>query len=240
MRKAPGKGPFLGTRSPSFDGHGSRCRSWGQARSTGLWCTPCRRSVTTVTVPDAPILNARGQPWTSRGRRNLAWVGSGFGNGGVTPPGRYERRRGCIGSDEHHDTFWMSDWRRLLAHLRHAGAISPNAYEVGSHLADFSNERGEHTWPSQATIGKRLERSASTVGRALAELRAAGVVEWDHRFEGPTNEIPRPHPTSNMYEFRIPLELARAANLKRRIQRMTKRRPQRRPGGHRSGRSPGP
>ena len=172
---------------------------------------------------------SRGRP---RGRRNLAWAGTGLGNGGVAAPGHYQRRRGCLGPDNNHDAFWLSDWRRLLDHLRQTGAISPNAHAVGNHLAGFSNERAEHTWPSQATVGARMDRSPSTARRAMAELRAAGVLEWDHRFEGPTNEIPRPHPTSNMYEFRIPLELARAANLKRRIQRMTKRRPPRRPSHH--------
>src|SRR4051794_37248218 len=105
-----------------------------------------------MTVPHAPPLNARGQAGTSRGLRNVAWAGTGLGNGGVSAPGRYPRRRGCIGSDQGHDTFWLSDWRRLLAHLRDLGAISPNAYEAGSHLADFSNERAEHTYPSQATV----------------------------------------------------------------------------------------
>ena len=65
-----------------------------------------------------------------------------------------------------------------------------------------------------------MDRSTSTAHRALAELRAVGLLEWNHRFEGPTHDNPRPHPTSNLYEFVIPNQLAKEAGLTKRLQRL--------------------
>ena len=96
------------------------------------------------------------------------------------------------------------DWLKLLAHLQSHARITPIDVSVGVALATFSNDTGEHVWPSQAVIGERCGRSASVVGRSLATLRAHGLLEWEHRFNGPTNDNPLPSATSNLYEFRLP------------------------------------
>src|SRR4051812_42603024 len=138
-----------------------------------------------------PRTNARGNPWRSIGRRNLAAAGTGLGNGGVTPPGHYLRRRDCLGPDRH-DNRWRMDWLKLLSYLLSEGRISAVDAGVGVALSTFSNDTGEHIWPPQAAIGQRCGRSASVVQRSLAVLRRHGLLEWEHRFIGPTNDNPQP------------------------------------------------
>src|SRR3954451_1856518 len=100
-----------------------------------------------MTVTASPLTNARGTPWTSRGRRNLGCAGSGLGNGGITAPGTYQRRKGSVGPDERHDSYWRHDWRIVLAYARDQQLISPNAYAVGSHLGDRSDDKAHHAYP---------------------------------------------------------------------------------------------
>ena len=177
-----------------------------------------------MTTTTRPRTNARGNPWASRGRRNLTAAGSGLGNGGVTPPGHYTRRRDCLGP-ERHDNRWRMDWLKLLGHLLSEGRITPIDAGVGVALSTFSNDTGEHVWPSQATIGQRCGRSASVVQRSLAVLRGHGVLEWEHRFNGPTNDTPRPTATSNLYEFRLPRELLDEVGLRKKKRRAPGRHP---------------
>lgn len=158
-----------------------------------------------------PRLNSRGHPCTSVGRRNAASIGSGRGNGGVLPP-QYERRRDSVG-DDRHSKMWRRWWLRVIGHLRDRGDLSVVDFAVLSALADFSSESGSHVWPSQATIGLRIGRSASTVNRSLCRARELRVVNWDHRFEGPTNEYRGVKGTSNLYEFLIPEDLATEMNI---------------------------
>src|SRR3954454_22053802 len=102
-----------------------------------------------MTTVEQPRTNARGNPSTSVGRRNLTAAGTGLGNGGVTPPRRYQRRRDCLGPDRH-DNRWRMDWLKVLTHLQSDGRIGPILAAVGAALASFSNDTGEHVWPSQA------------------------------------------------------------------------------------------
>jgi len=177
-----------------------------------------------MTTTARPRTNARGNPWTSKGRRNLAAAGSGLGNGGVVPPGHYIRRRGILGPGRH-DNRWRLDWLKLLSHLLSESRITPIDAGVGVALSTFSNDTGEHVWPSHATIGQRCGRSPSVVGRSLATLRAHGLLEWEHRFNGPTNETPRPTATSNIYEFLLPRELLDEVGLRKKKRRDAGRHP---------------
>lgn len=78
------------------------------------------------------------------------------------PPGRYERRRGCIGNGRH-DKFWRTHWLACVTHLLATGRIDITAHGVASAVATMSNAKAEHEYPSQATIGEDCKRSASTV-----------------------------------------------------------------------------
>lgn len=50
-------------------------------------------------------------------------------------------------------------------------------------------------WPSHATIATEASCSVATVKRALAELKAAGVIEWRHRSDGKGGQV------SNVYRL---------------------------------------
>lgn len=174
----------------------------------------------TTTPPAAAVvpLNNRGRPCTSIGRRNAAAIGSGLGNGGVVPPGRYERRRDCVNHDPRGNPRFREQWRRCLDHLLVVADIPRTVHTVGSALITFSDSTGKLAWPSQAAIGERCNLSASTVGRALAVLRVLELLEWDHRFHQVDGQ---PAATSNLYEFRIPEALAATLNIGKRRRRST-------------------
>ena len=55
------------------------------------------------------------------------------------------------------------------------------AVSVYIYLADRANKDGQ-CWPAIATIAKELKLSASTVRRALNDLRRAGLVETEQRY----------------------------------------------------------
>ena len=132
----------------------------------------------------------------------------GLGNGGVTPP-LYERRKeGTFNLEGPSDAiraqvghqfrqFWRDD---LLAHLGR-GEIDPIDYAIGMALAEFSDKAAKVVFPSQATIGKKVGRSPSTVNRRLAKLRRLGLLEWAHRFLQSRDGKPRA--TTNLYVFRL-------------------------------------
>jgi len=103
----------------------------------------------------------------------------------------------------------------VLSLLLDEGRIDPVTFAIGHALSEFSNDAAENVWPAQQTIGKKVGRSGSTVCRRLRVLRELGMLEWDHRFEGDTNERKGIRGTSNFYEFRIPDDLAEQAGLHR-------------------------
>jgi hypothetical protein len=153
-----------------------------------------------------PATNNRGQPWSSAGRRNLGWIGTGLGNGGTQPPGDYERRRHCI-EDRPHDRMWREHWLRCLLSLLGDGELTPTQYTIGVALADVSNANGKPVFPGHKYLGERVGRSRSTVQRTLARLRALGLLEWEHRFLAPNSESDHARGTSNLYDFRLPADV---------------------------------
>lgn len=173
------------------------------------------RTTPPATVP-AP-LNNKGRPCTSVGQRNAASIGSGLGNGGVTPPGTYERRRDSVTHEIRHHRRFREQWRRVLDHLLSTGDIHRTVHAVGSALSMFSNDTAKNVWPAQATIGDRVGVSESTVCRALAVLREMGMLEYDHQFKQVDG---KPRATSNLYEFRIPDALGNAVGVTQRTRRL--------------------
>lgn len=158
-----------------------------------------------------PVMNNRGQPWSSVGLRNVGCVGTGLGNGGTPAPGRYERRRGCLGPFTH-DKRWRSHWLRCVGDALVHGEITPIIHTVGTMLATYSGHDGHHVFPSHRRLADDVGRSRSTVQRALRRLRELGLLEWEHRFLGPGPDNPFPRGTSNLYEFLLPADrLARLA-----------------------------
>lgn len=169
----------------------------------------------TMTPPACgrPTTNNRGQPWSSAGRRNLGWLGTGLGNGGTPPPGDYERRRHCI-ADGAHDRMWREHWLRCLLRLLGDGEVTVTQYAVGVALADVSNAQGKPVFPGHSYLGERVGRSRSTVQRALARLRELGLLEWEHRFLPPNSESDHARGTSNLYEFRLPADVLAGLGLR--------------------------
>ena len=100
-------------------------------------------------------LNNRGRLCTSAGRRNATAIGTGLGNGGVKPPGTYERRRAAVTLEVRHHRRFREQWRRILDHQLSTGDIHRTVHSVGSALSTFSNDVAKNAWPSQAKIGKR-------------------------------------------------------------------------------------
>lgn len=166
----------------------------------------------TATAP-APRLNNQGLPCTSKGRRNAAAIGTNRGNGGVMPPGHYTRRRDVVRRENRHGRRFREQWRRVIDHLLAVGDIHRTVHAVASALSTHSSDTGKNAWPSHATLADQVGVSASTVCRALAELRAIGLVEWDHQFRQVDG---KPRATSNLYEFRIPPPLGRVVNVDQR------------------------
>lgn len=178
--------------------------------------TTTHKTTTGPSTAATVSLNNRGNPCTSIGRRNATAVGTGLGNGGVTPPGHYDRRRDCVNHDPRGNPYFREQWRRCLDHLLVVADIPRTVHTVGSALITFSDKAGELVWPSQAAIGERCNLSASTVGRALAVLRVLELLEWDHRFHQVAG---KPKATSNLYEFKIPEALATTLRIGKRRRR---------------------
>lgn len=160
-----------------------------------------------MTAPPAapPATNNRGQPWSSVGLRNMGCVGTGLGNGGTPPPGRYERRRECLGPFAH-DKRWRAHWQRCLLDALAEDEITRTYYAIGMSLSDYSGADGHHVFPSHRRLADDVHCSRSTVRRALKRLRELGLLEWEHRFLGPGPNNPLPRGTSNLYEFLLPAD----------------------------------
>lgn len=60
--------------------------------------------------------------------------------------------------------------------------LSHRAVSVYIYLADRANKNGE-CWPAIPTIASELKLSQSTVRRALQDLREAGLLETEQRYE---------------------------------------------------------
>jgi hypothetical protein len=183
--------------------------------------------------PTTPTLTltTRGQPTTSRGLRNASCIGTSLGNGGVTAPGTYERRRNIIDPEERHDAWWRRDWLLQLAEMYKARLISERAMTAGQLIATYSSDTGQPVFATQATIGGGGRqpipgvfndgKSASTINRGLAELRHAGALEWEHRFLAPDKGNPKVRATSNLYVFRFATTFcSTVASLTKRIERI--------------------
>ncbi|MGE3449395.1 MAG: hypothetical protein AB7H92_17655 [Microbacteriaceae bacterium] len=163
--------------------------------------------------------NNRGQPVTSIGQRNAAAIGTNHGNGGVTPPGHYRRRRNNLtvspdGKEHRNGKMARERLLRLNRKLRAAGVITRTEFDAVESLADISDGWLSRRVPAHATIGRGFGVSASTVCRALNSYREKVVVrngdglvifrvlEWEHVMIFDP-ELRRRRGTSNTYEFRV-------------------------------------
>ena len=172
--------------------------------------------------PLPPLLNKRGVPWTSIGRRNLSCIGSTLGNGGVKPPKDYERRLKGLASCDSNDGWYMHDWRVQVDHALTNRVIDRPTHSLLHSLASFADGKGTHVWPSQATIGERADLSAGRVCHLLAKAREEGLVDWVHQFDRsrPGLVIPR----ENVYAFLMRDDLIEAAGLTVRLTKIRKQR----------------
>lgn len=172
--------------------------------------------------PLPPLLNKRGVPWMSIGRRNLSCIGSTRGNGGVKPPNDYERRRKGLPPCEHNDGWYLHDWRIQIDHALANGIIDRPTHSLLHTMASFADSKGSHIWPSQARIGERADLSAGRVCHLLAKARAVGLIDWIHQFDPvrPKLSIPR----ENVYAFLMNEDLIEAAGLTQRLSKLRKQR----------------
>ncbi|CAN5810344.1 hypothetical protein BH24ACT5_BH24ACT5_01540 [soil metagenome] len=168
---------------------------------------------TTIPPVTPPVVNNRGAPWSSVGGRNLGWAGTGLGNGGVTPPGSYPRRRDCLKAGTH-DRMWREHWLRLVNQALIAGELNPTQHAVAAVLAEHSNQHGAHVYPGHHRLGDMVQRSRSTVRRALKRLRELELIDWEHRFRKPDTVADHPRGTSNLYAFLLPAVRLAAAGLR--------------------------
>lgn len=176
--------------------------------------------------PLPPLLNKRGTPWMSIGRRNLTCVGKSTGNGGVKPPNDYERRRDGLPPCEHNDGWFMHDWRIQIDHALANGVIDRPTHSLLHTMASFADSKGTHIYPSQARIGERADLSSGRVCHLLAKARESGLIDWIHQFEPhrPKLSIPR----QNAYAFLMHEDLIEAAGLAQRLSKLRKQRAHRR------------
>jgi DNA-binding IclR family transcriptional regulator len=75
--------------------------------------------------------------------------------------------------------------------------LSEHARMVLLVLTAFVNSQSQECWPSHATIAKGGGMSAPTVKRALNDLRDAGLVTWEPRFDHESGQ------TSNVYRLHL-------------------------------------
>jgi hypothetical protein len=172
--------------------------------------------------PVVPLLNRRGTPWLSLGRRNLSCVGTSTGNGGVKPPNEYVRRRDGLPPCENNDGWTMHDWRIQIDHALGNGIIDRATHSLMHTMASFSDGKASHIFPSQATIGERANLSAARVCHLLAKARAVGLIDWIHQFDPvrPKLSIPK----ENVYAFLFQDALVEAAGLTQRLSKIRKQR----------------
>ena len=111
-------------------------------------------------------------------------VGGGVGgkrrwNGCVPPP--YKRCR-LAPLSSGRGRWWRRDAYIALDEALAAGEIAVGVAGVVRAVLAFSDDAGRVAWPSWVTIGKAMgRRSGRTAGYWLAEAKAAGWLECEHR-----------------------------------------------------------
>lgn len=85
---------------------------------------------------------------------------------------------------------------RLRA-ARHARQITPIAQDVGQELLRYA-DRGGVCWPSHATLAEGIGCCERSVARAVASLKALGLLDWTQR-KARWNRA-----TSNLYRLLVP------------------------------------
>ena len=79
--------------------------------------------------------------------------------------------------------------------------VSDNALRVYSALYRFADKENGTCYPSVATIGKKCNKSPSSVKRGLRELKLIGAIEVKERY------IEDKGQTSNLYILKLNLSL---------------------------------
>ncbi len=75
------------------------------------------------------------------------------------------------------------DRKLFLGRLRAARQnrlITPIAQDVGQELLRYADRRGV-CWPSHATLAEGIGCCERSVARAIASLKALGLLDWTHR-----------------------------------------------------------
>jgi hypothetical protein len=154
-------------------------------------------------------------------------------------PGEYERHREFKSPSLQGDIMTAEHLRRAMFK---AGGVSPTAQATFHILLGFSDETGADCWPSHASIAERLGRSKGVVRRALRELRAAGWIEWIHRWtrkNGVTQHGANVYrfltPDNAIAHFRAAADAARAAAKAKRVEGKKRSDAARGGGGSRAG-----
>jgi len=75
--------------------------------------------------------------------------------------------------------------------------VSDNALRVYTALYRYADKDNGTCWPSIATIGKKCNKSTSSVKRALKELKQIGAIEIQERYEEDKGQ------TSNLYILKM-------------------------------------
>lgn len=82
----------------------------------------------------------------------------------------------------------LTGWAAIPVTLVRSTTLSGNAKLVYLSLSSRLGYSAGN-WPSHATIAAEASCSVATVKRALAELKAAGVIDWRHRSNGKGGQI---------------------------------------------------
>lgn len=92
------------------------------------------------------------------------------------------------------------DRKLFLGRLRAARQnrlITPIAQDVGQELLRYADRRGV-CWPSHATLAEGIGCCERSVARAVASLKALGLLDWTHRKARWNRAI------SNLYRLLVP------------------------------------
>ena len=115
------------------------------------------------------------------------WAPSQLGRNGNPPPYDYQRRLDHLGTCPKRSPRFRTDWLEAVATYQRAGHISAGAVSVAHVLAERSNAHGKDLAPvSEAHLGRQLHKvsgstySAKYASDRLDELRAAGLLDWEH------------------------------------------------------------
>jgi hypothetical protein len=96
-----------------------------------------------------------------------------------------------------------AQWRAKLLLRRHPGGLTLAAVAVGRVLLDLLGEDGRLD-PAIDTIARLARVHVATVVRALAQLRAAGFLDWVRRLVRDAASGWRCAQASNAYILRLP------------------------------------